>query len=499
MPDGRPRADGVPHPVLVYADRIVSRDVNASGDIVIERERDGARRRFDFLPDGNRDRDAMARFLGRSPGRAVRVYDQAGQRDLTVPTPARGPIIDTGDGGGAGLMFDNGGAFQGNPTAYGRPYYAVALKAETPPLDLAHGVTLVLRLRVAHEASITGGELLSLGHDRPFELVLFAGDPDPKRDPASALDMTMANARFTPLAPPLPSTIETFALAVDAHGFTAGTEGRLRSVDRNVAGNVAWHDLLLGTTAPGAGEGWELLSMMLFDRRLTDEQLTTAMRTASTAKHGNPGPTIVLDGSSVEAGVGSIGLRNLTRLYERAFPDATIYNVAVGGATSADRVAALPSTLNIFGHEEGRGVLICGAGANSLARGVSAADVHRDMEKYVSIARSRVPGLLIGVSTIIPLAIGFETGSGPQFRLYNDLLRRDRAGADFLIDRAADPIMGDPKTIVPIVDRRYSTDGAHPTELGYRRLVAIDTTAIRDALGIARTGRNTNDVAGRSH
>ena len=481
------RGDDLPLPVAAYANRRLADFGMASHDVVIERDRDRTRRRFDFQPDGRRDTAAIAAFLRDSPGRVIEVFDQAGHADLRPRQGTRGPIIaprsPTGD---ANLIFDNGGAFEGNPHAYSRPDYAVDLDAARPSLDLKHGVTIIARLRVGHEASIAGGELLAFGRDGPYPLLLLAGDPDPHRPARDAIDISILFGRLIPIAPPLPSTVSMFALAMDARGFSAGTADDVHTVTTVLPDNVAWRGLSLGTRGSGAGEGWELDSLLLFDRRLPVTLISDEMARLRPGPAPRPALTLVLDGSSVEAGVGCTDLRNLTRLYETGLPDARIYNVAVGGATTADRRSALPSTLAPLEQATGRKILVSGAGANSLARGVPASVLYQQTADYVARAHARIPGLIVGLATIIPLAYAIDSGLAPRFDAYNALLRRGRAGADFVIDRASDRIMGDPRTIRPHLDRRYSTDGAHPTDRGYARLASIDLRAIRAALAQIR-------------
>lgn len=92
-----------------------------------------------------------------------------------------------------------------------------------------------------------------------------------------------------------------------------------------------------------------------------------------------------------------------------------------------------------------------------------------------------MPGLLVGLATLIPNGGAIDVGRGAAFTPYNALVRANAAGADFVSDRAADPVMGDPARFRP-VDPAVSRDGAHPTDAGTARLAVIDAAAIRAAL-----------------
>lgn len=457
-------------------------------DLVVARLRDGARRTFALDANGARDTVAIAHFLGAGPGRVARVFDRFGTHDLVPRAGTLGPMIlaAIGTDGTPGLLFDNDGAFEGDVAAVGRPPYAVSLAATGLRLDPSSGFTLIARLRLGNVVSIAGGQLLQLGERTPQAMALLAGWADPTRPDALADDLTLLQARNTDLSPPPPSTPSVVALAVDRAGLSVLSRGRFAAASVGVQEAAPWTDLLLGTTQAGAGAGFELDGLLLFDRRLSDaEILAWATRLAPGASPGRSG-TLVLDGSSVEAGVGSTGLRNQTRLYEKGLPGFEIDNVAVGGALTLDRIRALPATLRLLRDRPGVSILLCAVGANSLATGVPAEEAYAQIARYVRDAHRAIPRLKVGLATLIPNGGAIDLGRGAAFDAYNRLVRENRARADFIVDRAADPVMGDPHRYRPI-DPTISADGAHPTDLGHARLAAIDLAAFRKLLaGAAR-------------
>ena len=454
-----------------------------ASDLVITRLRDGARRTFALDATGARDTAAIARFLGDRSGRVERAFDRFGSHDL-VPRPGtRGPMILAGVGtdGTPGLLFDNDGAFEGDVAAVGRPPYAVSLAASGLRLDPSAGFTIVARLRLGNVVSIAGGQMLQVGAGPPHALALLAGWADPSRPDALSDDLTLLQARNTDLSLPPPSTPSVFALALDRAGLSVLSRGRLSAAPFRVQDDAPWTDLLLGTTQPGAGAGFELDGLLLFDRKLSDEEiLAWAARLAPHASPRRSG-TLVLDGSSVEAGVGSTGLRNQTRLYEHGLPGFEIDNVAVGGALTLDRIRALPATLRLLRDRPGTAILLCAVGANSLATGVPPAEAYAQIARYVRDAHRALPRLKVGLATLIPNGGAIDLGRGAAFDAYNRLVRENRAQADFIADRAADPVMGDPHRYRPI-DPTISADGAHPTDLGHARLAAIDLAAFHKLL-----------------
>lgn len=479
----RARAFRPERPVALYASRRLL--PTATGpDITLQRAQDMTIRAFDFDAHGRRDSAAIRRFLNNSAGRVIAVTDQTGHFPLHPPDGTLGPLLcpEVTTQGLPGLLFDNSGAFQGNPPALHQPYHATALMAQGPGAACRDGVTIIAALRLGNVVSIAGGALWSVETGGQSAMVVRAGSLGPGYPLRQACDLSVLNAAGSvdlALAPP--STPSVIGLGLDRTGRSVLARNTMRRGPPIPLPLAGWADLLLGTRIAGAGSGWQLDAVALFDHRLPDD----AMQEWSARLGGRlPVPrrgTLVLDGSSVEAGMGSTCLQNETRLYEAAFPGWEINNVAVGGASIADRLAALPATLRFLRNGAGVRVLLSGAGANTLAVGVAPDVAYAQSRAYIRDARAAVPGIRIGLTTIIPNRVGLLLGRGAAFAAYNRLVRANGAGADFIADRASDTIMGDPGRYEPI-DPRISLDGGHPTAFGHRRLAAIDCAAIRTVL-----------------
>lgn len=484
-------------PRLLVASRCLSGGAGGQPDLSLRRLDDGAFRTFDFTAGGfragdvkagerGRDMAAIARFLGDRPGRVERIHDQIGGGWLQPAPGTLGPMLlaeQTTDGL-AGLLFDNGGAFEGAPDPAARAHHAVSLEAALPALDPARGLTLVVALRLGNVASTAPAELLRFSGGASPPLALMAGRVDPSRDEVGADDLSLFGCLGLDLVPAPPSTPSVLGLSLRDGMASVLVRGTVTALPVAVPAGCAFDRLCLGSTVPGAGAGMQVDAVAVFDTALDAARLQEAA--AWLGPRAVPGDRgiLVLDGSSIEAGMGSSGLRNQTRLYETALPGVEIVNVAVGGATIADRLAALPGTLRLLLQAPGPHMLLCGAGANSLLGGLSPEQAYAQITAYVGLARRAMPGLRIGLVTLTPAAAALAGGFGDRFDAYNALLRANAAGADFISDRAADPVMGDPARYWPI-DPVVSRDGGHPTDAGHRRLAAIDIAAMHRILAVA--------------
>lgn len=477
-------------PRLLFGSRCLAGAAAGQPELAIRRLSDGLTRPFGFADApasgaGCRDMAAIAGFLGAGAGRVERVRDQAGGVWLEPVAGTLGPMLlaeQTTDGL-AGLLFDNGGAFEGAPDLAARAHHAVTLQARLPALDPARGLSILAALRLGNVASSAPAELLRFSGGPSPPLSLIAGRVDPAREEVAADDLSLFGAVSLDLGPAPPSTPSVFGLSLRDGMASVLMRGVLTTLPVAVPPGSRFERLCLGSAEAGAGAGMQLDAFALFDEALDVQALQAAAAWLGPRTVPGERGILVLDGSSIEAGMGSSGLRNQTRLYETALPGIEIVNVAVGGATIADRLAALPGTLRVLAQAPGPHILLCGAGANTLLGGETPELAHAQICAYVALARRAMPGVRIGLVTLTPAAAALAGGFGDRFDIYNALLRADAAGADFLSDRAADPVMGDPARYWPI-DPAVSRDGGHPTDAGHRRLAAIDIAAMQRILAV---------------
>ncbi|MBE7210755.1 MAG: hypothetical protein INR65_07025 [Gluconacetobacter diazotrophicus] len=487
--------DPLPSPMAGYAFRLLAPGHAAPGsvpDLLLRRIADGRLRRFAFRSDNTRDIPAIAALLGNGTGRVERVFDQFGSHRDLVPLPnTRGPLVLADPTAPPGLRFDDAGAFEGVHAPVGDPYWAVSLSAAVPPLDLSRCVSMVAALRLGNVASVSGAPILSLrAPSDPYPLVLDAGSPDPARPEAQADDLFLFHGRTFRLSPPPASTPSLLAVAVDGAGFSVLSDAGsapapAAPVSRRTVPlptNRTWNTLVLGTDRPGAG--FELFGLLLFDRRLFDAALSAwaarlrplaapaasrlprhpgagrQQRRGRRRQHRAAQPVPPLRG--VPARHGDPRRRRRRRPHRRTPPCPARHAVAAGRRLYPSR-PAVRHRRQFVRHRPvpGRGL--------------------RPVAAHVREAHAAVPGLLVGLATLIPNGGAIDVGRGAAFAPYNALVRANAAGADFVSDRAADPAMGDPARFRP-VDPAVSRDGAHPTDAGTARLAVIDAAAIRAAL-----------------
>ncbi len=128
------------------------------------------------------------------------------------------------------------------------------------------------------------------------------------------------------------------------------------------------------------------------------------------------------------------------------------------------------------------------AGINDLGAGARGADLYAGVARPY-MAAMRAMGFRVGLATLLPQASGrYPTGDAVIERersAYNAAARADTAETDFLIDRAAVPVMGgypDSCADATLYSPSVGGAGLHPTTLGYTHLASVHAAAINAAL-----------------
>lgn len=199
---------------------------------------------------------------------------------------------------------------------------------------------------------------------------------------------------------------------------------------------------------------------------------------ASPPFHSQNSINLVFDGDSIALGLGGAPGKGLAeQTAEWLGLSATPKVVARSGSPVAERLRLY--TLNVaplIGKGK-RNVLVFHGGDNDIILGASALSTYAALTEYVRHAR--VQGWKIIVSTELQ-RFDFPEEWGRELSALNDLIRANSAGADFVADYGADPLMGGPEhRHDPIY---YTPDGVHPTSAGYKILARLTAAAVARAL-----------------
>lgn len=155
-----------------------------------------------------------------------------------------------------------------------------------------------------------------------------------------------------------------------------------------------------------------------------------------------------------------------------------IFNQGASGQTAAwfdANYAANTGPLKLSGV---RNMLVISLGTNDIAVGTSASAIYASLSSLV--AKARTTGYSdVGVATILPRANTTLAGGGSAqetVRLaLNTLIRANTAGADFIIDVGADPVMG---AYANVSDATLYVGSLHPTARGQAYLARVYAAAI---------------------
>jgi hypothetical protein len=170
---------------------------------------------------------------------------------------------------------------------------------------------------------------------------------------------------------------------------------------------------------------------------------------------------LVFDGDSISAGAGASPGNALDRQVAKAVgPDVRLHNVAVGGRPVVDCLRLYDQLVApLFDASSRRNVIAFHAGDNDIAQGRSAEETYAAFTDYVAAAHRQ--GWKVVVSTELRHA-DFSVLLETKLENYNDLLRRNRAGADAVVDLDADPKLRE--FSYRKKPELFSHDGIHPSD-----------------------------------
>lgn len=403
---------------------------------------------------------ALNTFLGSEIGQVSKLYDQSGNGlDATASSPLPKVKGNIGTNGVPSIIFDG---------SNGAPVITAQMNL---PAGLALNIqNLAMVFAGRQSISQNTSCWVSLSNSVPATIA--------KWQELQGVSYVATSTQTTPIYPPTnPAVFATSTNGTNTKHFQAE-----RSFSRtSTTGTGTSAGGILANDVGGASRGmFELNGMALFSTAVSDTDIQTARAAfeAALAIQTNFTDTIALTGDSILQGTGTTLCQNLTRqLFPLLKRPTRIINAGVFGATMASITAGAAyhnvfagwsQTMRLWGLESGSNDIAAGTTGSALA--VIAA---------ARVADAKTAGQnKVGVCTILPRQTWVaDTAKWTEAQAYNTLVRANYAswGADFVIDLAADPVMGN---IANCSDTSLYTDGLHPSTLGNSYLAAVYAAAI---------------------
>lgn len=215
---------------------------------------------------------------------------------------------------------------------------------------------------------------------------------------------------------------------------------------------------------------------------LTPLLCVSCARPSSTAGNSAPPIVYVVVGDSTGIGLGARdGGGYVDRLFariEQKRPGSTLFNLSMAGATTAD---AVNKQLTQLEDTQATLVTIC-VGVNDLLRGREAQQFAGDYETLV--AKVRRPGRVIVVANLpdVASAPALKAGSGESLRLR---LEQFNKAIEDIAGRHGVPLVDLHKSSGELLRSNpeyFSSDGLHPSDLGYARWAAAMWAVVEKAI-----------------
>jgi hypothetical protein len=155
---------------------------------------------------------------------------------------------------------------------------------------------------------------------------------------------------------------------------------------------------------------------------------------------------------------------------------------SITGRQVAQIGADVPNGLTSLYQSGKTNVMIFERGTNDIrVNGTTGAALYSMVASYISQYKSQ--GFYVAITTLLPYTDGQDNATTRQKTAdYNALVRANSAGADAIIDFAADPTMGTYPTSPN--DTTLYVDKLHPTNLGQDKLAAIARPIVNSLLSL---------------
>jgi lysophospholipase L1-like esterase len=190
---------------------------------------------------------------------------------------------------------------------------------------------------------------------------------------------------------------------------------------------------------------------------------------------------LVFDGDSISAGAGASPGHGLDSQVVAAIgDDVTPHNVAVGGRPVSECLRLYDHLVApLFNPSSRHNVIAFHAGDNDIAQGRSADQTYVAFTAYV--AKAHQQGWKVVVSTELR-HVNFSELMEMKLEDYNNLLRRNQAGADAVVDLDAEPKFKEfSYRTNPAL---FTQDGVHPSDGGYALLAGMLAPPVRRIAGL---------------
>jgi lysophospholipase L1-like esterase len=435
------------------------------------------------LPSGALDRGALdlgalrAAMHGADYVQVETLYDQCGHNDATQPNPANRPDISprVSMGSGLGIALD-GSTMQGIAKNMILPK-SLAWRGLTASSQVA-----VVEFRAWFEENASISVLEDAHPPAKYSTGWGYGSSSAYYVTITADDLVALHALNTKPSPRAPAT--PFVT-----GYVSGGDGTSLWMDNFRAQTPVHFNPRVAGGMIGGSEflpsfGYiDLAELLIYSRALTPAEQARANAASYRAFGLTPQlrDTIDIVGDSIGEGHGSqLNLswpRQMLPLLHRPY---VLSNASIAGISAAAMrpLASLVFFERGFLNGNARRVVFLDLGSNDLVAQAKAPDIYNNLCKIVMNAHRA--GAKVIIATILPRGglrlFGTPPGDDETQRLtLNTMLRANRAGADALVDFAADPIMGSYQAVLNPADYK---DTIHPTTQGYVHLAADAAQAL---------------------
>lgn len=227
----------------------------------------------------------------------------------------------------------------------------------------------------------------------------------------------------------------------------------------------------------------EYQALVVYPAALSDaeiDSITAALRTIYETQAPAPTQALFFVGDSITEGVGAAHNRTLARQLSDALATSTLARAnGIAGVTAA----SLSTSIFLAGHGArwrhpgAVNVAHILAGTNDITGGATASTIYGYLQTLVTNAKSATGFQRTALATILPRADATWTSAYETVRNdLNALIRANSAGADVVVDYAADPMIG--AASAPNDPALFSTDKLHPAEGGYGVMAGVAKAAL---------------------